>query len=280
MQALIETDIAGFVDLALPWAAREPVLNNVLTTQAEAVRDGRRSYDNALWITVLDNGGDVVGAAMHTPPYNLFVCPMPVDAAQQIAEAIAMTRARPAGVSGDTATAREFVRAWQDAVGASARPGMAARIYRLDAVVPPPPVAGWLRVAERVDHDLLVDWINAFLREAVPGEAHDDVAGVMDGVLADQGGYLWEVDGRPVCYAAARLPAAGVSRIGPVYTPPAHRRRGYAGACVAEVSQRTLDAGAKLCALYTDLSNPTSNGVYQRLGYQPVGDSQEYIFTY
>jgi len=69
----------------------------------------------------------------------------------------------------------------------------------------------------------------------------------------------------------ANAPAFGVARVGPVYTPPEQRRKGYTGAAVAEVSQHFLDAGARVC-LYTDQANPTSNGIYQALGYVAVVD--------
>ncbi len=67
-------------------------------------------------------------------------------------------------------------------------------------------------------------------------------------------------------------------RIGAVYTPPKYRGRGYATACVAALSQRMLDTGLAFCFLYTDLSNPTSNNIYQRLGYHPVRDVVDYHF--
>lgn len=279
MKVLIETDIAGFADTGLPWAIRDPVVNNVLTTQAAAVLGGRRSYADALWITVLDDGGEAVGAAMHTPPYKLFLCPIPAVAVPVLAAAVASVRPGLVGVSGEKATADTFAREWQHVTGADARHGMASRIYSLDSVIAPPPADGELRAAHPADRAVLVEWTGAFMREAVPHEPHDAAEGLVDRMLAD-GAYLWEVDGAPVSYAAVRPPAGGVARIGPVYTPPSRRRRGYAGACVAGVSQRTLDAGAAQCALYTDLSNPTSNGVYQRLGYRPVADSQEYTFVY
>ena len=67
-------------------------------------------------------------------------------------------------------------------------------------------------------------------------------------------------------------------RVNMVYTPPELRRRGYASACVAALSQRMLDSGKKFCFLYTDLSNPTSNKIYQEIGYRPVFDVDEYKF--
>ena len=74
-------------------------------------------------------------------------------------------------------------------------------------------------------------------------------------------------------------PVAGVPRIGPVYTPPAHRRRGYAGTAVAEVSRRALAAGASICMLFTDLGNPTSNKIYAEVGYRRFGEREEYRFS-
>lgn len=78
--------------------------------------------------------------------------------------------------------------------------------------------------------------------------------------------------------AANNYPVAGVVRIGPVFTPPELRGRGYAGVAVAELSRRLLHAGNRACMLYTDLANPTSNSVYQRIGYRPVLDAQQLDF--
>jgi uncharacterized protein len=63
-----------------------------------------------------------------------------------------------------------------------------------------------------------------------------------------------------------------------VYTPPEHRRKGYASACVATLSQTLLNQGYKYCFLFTDLANPTSNHIYEAIGYQSVGDLSDYSF--
>jgi predicted GNAT family acetyltransferase len=88
--------------------------------------------------------------------------------------------------------------------------------------------------------------------------------------------FLWDVDGERVHVTAANPPAYGAARIGPVYTPAEHRGHGYAGAAVAQVSQRLLDEGARPC-LFTDQANPVSNRLYQRLGYEPVVDMADLV---
>jgi predicted GNAT family acetyltransferase len=74
---------------------------------------------------------------------------------------------------------------------------------------------------------------------------------------------------------AATTPAvAGMARITPVYTPPEHRGRGYGAAVTLAVSRAAQEAGAAHVLLFTDLTNSTSNRLYQRIGYRPVSDYQ------
>jgi predicted GNAT family acetyltransferase len=156
---------------------------------------------------------------------------------------------------------------------------MHERLYRLGTLTPPSGVVGTARRAELRDVDLLGDWQLAFLHEAVAAlrPPSDPRPAVQDAVT--QGGLmLWEVDGRPVAYATARRPLAGMSRVGPVYTPAAHRRRGYAGAVTAAAARWALDHGARHVAIFTDLANPTTNRLYPRLGFRPVHDALEVRF--
>jgi predicted GNAT family acetyltransferase len=89
---------------------------------------------------------------------------------------------------------------------------------------------------------------------------------------------IWE-DGDPVCFAGYGGETPNGARIGPVYTPPEHRRRGYGSVLTADLSQRLLDEGRSYCFLYTDSANPTSNRIYQAIGYERVCDSAMYAFV-
>jgi predicted GNAT family acetyltransferase len=84
---------------------------------------------------------------------------------------------------------------------------------------------------------------------------------------------LWEVRGVPVSMAMLRAPAAGVSRIGPVFTPQDRRRNGFGSAATAAAAELAVRRGVTDVVLFADLANPTSNAIYQNIGFQAVADS-------
>jgi predicted GNAT family acetyltransferase len=153
------------------------------------------------------------------------------------------------------------------------------RLYRLDAVIPPQTVQGRARRAALADKALIMQWLAQFHDEATPDNPAEDVAVVVERRLAHAETWLWCVDGAPVSLAGCTRPAAGLARVGPVYTPLQHRRYGYGAAVTAHASQAALDAGAAQVALYADLANPTSNAIYQRIGYLPDHDAEERSFA-
>jgi uncharacterized protein len=204
------------------------------------------------------------------------------EALQQLVADLAGDIPDLSGVLGPSAVAEAFAWRWAERRGRLARRGMATRIFQLDTVTPAPAVAGALRPATAADLDLLVSWVAAFTRETGQrGEA--DEARARAGVsrtIAAGGLHLWEVEGAgPVSMANSTGATPSGIRINMVYTPPELRRRGYASACVGALSQAMLDAGRRFCFLYTDLANPTSNHIYQELGYRPVADADTYDFT-
>jgi hypothetical protein len=149
----------------------------------------------------------------------------------------------------------------------------------LTAVRPPRPVAGRSRIAAFEDRDLLLAWVEAFKQEALGAADPADVVADVDRWIARRGKavHLWE-DGEIVSLCGVGGPTPNGIRIGPVYTPPGLRGRGYASALVAAVSQAELDAGRTFVFLFTDLANPTSNHIYQEIGYEPVRDFDDWRF--
>ncbi|THA25640.1 GNAT family N-acetyltransferase [Streptomyces sp. RKND-216] len=222
--------------------------------------------------------GEVAGAFLRTPPYPVALSAMPEEAAAALPAALAGRDPAPPGVNGPAAVAEVFAAAYRRVNGGDVRVLRRERLFRLGTLRPPQPApAGRARTATAADRDLLVAWWAAFRRDAgLPSSG--------DGRMIDDrigGGrlMLWETGPDPVAMAAMGAPAAGAARVGPVYTPKAQRGRGYGGAVTAALSQAALDAGAREVLLFTDLANPTSNALYQRLGYRPRGDYTSYAFA-
>ncbi|HEY9626930.1 MAG TPA: GNAT family N-acetyltransferase [Coleofasciculaceae cyanobacterium] len=148
---------------------------------------------------------------------------------------------------------------------------------RLNQVEPVTTAKGYLRLATPGDRPLLLKWVAAFNAE-IDIMSDEEIKRRVDVELKRQSTYLWE-DGVPVSMVGGRQFSSTAARIAPVYTPPEHRRKGYATAGVAALSQKLLDQGCDRCFLFTNLANPTSNAIYQKIGYRPVCDWHEYSFN-
>ncbi|MBT2457846.1 GNAT family N-acetyltransferase [Streptomyces sp. ISL-86] len=272
------SDLAAYLTAAGPAVAAEPVVNTALLTVTDALeRRGLEAFgaDDAPvfgWWTA--PGGAVAGGLLCTPPFPLLLGALPEEAVRALGAALS-TEPLLAGVGGFNARkadARALAEAWGKPTAVTEE----TRLYRLAALVAPDPApSGRARRAAEADLPLLLDWSQAFRREAgVPGAASE--AGLRDR-LAYGGLLLWEDAGGPVSMAGFTRPIASVARVGPVYTPAERRGRGYAAGVTYAVSEAAYAAGALEVLLFTDLANPTSNGVYQRLGYTPVEDRAEVV---
>ena len=230
------------------------------------------------YLVSVEEAGNLVAVAVQTPPYKLVLSKVSNPAALDliIRDARRHLSCLP-GVSGLVAEVQAFVEAWQTLTNQSAQLAMQMRIHQLTEVQPLPAVNGMLRRATEADRPLLIDWFEAFIAEAI-ASLGGDAKQMVDAALKKQRLYLWE-DAVPVSFAGSNAALSTAARIGPVYTPPLFRRQGYATALVTALSQQLLDQGCDRCYLFTDLTNPTSNHIYQTIGYRPVCDWEEYSFA-
>ncbi|MER5752407.1 GNAT family N-acetyltransferase [Streptomyces sp. NPDC002088] len=275
--------VDAFLDRAGTFLHARPALHTVFLTVTEALRTrGPYVYgDEAPVFGVLEGEKGEVGAAFfRTPPQRLTLTPLTKEQAGTLARWFAGA-GHPAlpGVSADQATAAAFTEAWQHATGATAMLHQSKRLYRLGTLTPPRPAPpGRARIATARDRDHLARRHVEFA-ESVGAEPQRDPGAWVDARLAHDGLTLWETpDGTPVSLAGVTPRVAGQVRVAPVYTPAPLRGRGYAGAVTAEVSRVAQTGGAGEVLLFTDLANPTSNGLYQRIGYEPVRDFAVYDF--
>jgi hypothetical protein len=273
-------DLGEYFAAAGDFLQSRPVQNTIQLAAMETLRARGNSAFGEIaplfgwWSSA---GGTGQSAFMHTPPFPALLTPLPAGSAVPLARALTARRRQLAGVNAGPGDAAGFAAAWEDLTGETARVYRRSRLFRLGELLPPTPrPAGAARAAAAADRNLLESWFAAFAAEI--GNSAGPIPGIVDDRLSYGGLTLWEVGGSAVSLAGVTRPAAGVVRVGPVYTPPGQRQRGYAGAATAAVSQAALEAGAKQVVLFTDLANPTSNALYQRLGYQPVEDRAELSF--
>jgi uncharacterized protein len=228
---------------------------------------------------VVRNHGEVNGFALRSPlTFAATVTPMAAPAIAALVDTVVADAPDLPGISGEAGTVAAFAGYWAERARVCAQPLEAQRLYKLDGAPNARPAPGSLRLARVADADVLVEWSKDFQAEI--GLPHPgDIAEVTRRRILGARLWVWEdQDDQPVSAAGATGAVAGVTRVNFVYTPPEHRRQGYASACVSALSAHLRVAEANTCVLYAQLTNPTSNGVYCSIGYRPVIEVLLYRF--
>jgi GNAT superfamily N-acetyltransferase len=273
-------DPRTFKALAEPFYASDTLRHTVALTVMARFLDGQRTPMPHM--TTLHDEDKLIGVAFRTPPWPIIPSGLPTDPGllDSFVERWLEHDPELPGVHGPRENAEALAEAWARHTNGTVREAMAGRLFRLGELVLPT-TSGVARQATVDDTDLLIKWhtdfeleAHGYLRdaEAIPA-AIRRMFELGDSVV------IWEDHGEPVAWAVASTPLGGMSRVGPVYTPPDHRAHGYGSAVTAAVSRHARAAGAGDVILFTDLANPTSNSIYQKIGYRPVYDSTEIEFT-
>ncbi|HVN60597.1 MAG TPA: GNAT family N-acetyltransferase [Gaiellaceae bacterium] len=274
-------DAEGFLRSAGDFLAAREAEHNLLLGLAGRLRANPHTYGEAdPYFAVVEDGGRVVAAALRTPPYNLILSETGDPAAYgALAKDAHDVFADLPGVSGPASAIGTFLSTREALTGERAQLVMSQGIYAATEVVAAREVGGRMREAAAPDRELLLDWLGAFMREAIPGDSPENATAFLEHNAADPDGriVLWE-DGGSVSLAACQSRTPHGIRIGPVYTPPELRRRGYASALTAELTRQLLSGGYDFCFLYTDLANPTANSIYRQIGYRPVTEVEQWRF--
>ena len=252
--------------------ASDPVQHNLILTLLYE----RVAYPEPGRYWVATDGGAVVGVAFQSPlDFFASLTPTSPEAVAALVDVIAESAVTLPGVIGEAATAARFAGQWTERRGSAAFPVEGQRIYELVRAPQATAAGGRMREATLDDRDLILAWTRSFFIDV--GEDARDLEPMVERRLEAGQFWLWE-DSGPASMAANSEPVEGVVRVQAVYTPPERRNRGYAGACVAGLSERMQEAGYH-CILYTDLGNPTSNSVYRRFGYRAVAEGLRYRFA-
>ena len=247
---------------------------NVLATVLMNVLDGtREDSSSAVFAYGLDDRDEVQFAALRTPPFPWLASPLSAGA-EELVPMWLQADPEVERVVAVSQTARVIAAAWAERTGGTTRRTMREAMHILEEVRDPlHPAPGELRLADAAERSLLVGWMREFVAETgIAGAAQAE--SMVDATMRREGLLVWD-DGQAVAMLGVNREVAGVVRVGPVYTPPPQRRRGYAGSAVAAASRRALSQGAERCMLYTDLDNPTSNKIYAEVGYRRSADWEE-----
>ena len=278
MQVRRFLDRGSFLGRAEAFLMRAEVENIVMLSLGEPPGAPSPPLGEDSYLAVVEDGGEVVACALRVPPDRVLISRARQDALEHLVGDLASKYTTLPGVHGPEPDVSQFAELWSRRLGTPARLGMRLRLFETRGVEPREArPSGTLRVAEEVDLPTIAEWARAFHSDADPYNPSDPDEEARRRV-GRRSVFVWD-DGRPVSMAAwAGRTGRGV-RVNFVYTPPEYRRRGFASACVADLTQRLLTEGHAFCCLFTDLANPTSNSIYQKIGYRPVCDMSDFILN-
>ncbi len=255
-----------------------PALHNTLLTMAEKMRTSTPPPPGSPVLGRLERGGEVRAVLYRSR--GVVVSSLTPEQADELAGHLIALGQSPVGVTAERDTAAAFAEAWHRRTGSRPAPPVRLHLYRLGTLTPPDPSPpGRGRSLGERDHEDVMRWCRDFaaaVNKDVTVNA-DTWAGTR---FAEKRYTFWETpDGTPVSMAGATPPVAGMVRVDPVYTPAHLRGHGYAAAVTTHVTRTALTAGATDIVLHTDPSNPTSNALYQRLGYLHLTDMAVHDLT-
>ena len=282
MEVLRPGDAVEFLRLAGALLERDEARNQLPLGIAGTILALPDAYD-VVHFWVVRDGGEPVAAAVRTEPFNLVLGDPSFDAAlPPLLDAVLADDPGVPGIVGNVPFVERAAARLADGSERTAERILAQGVYGLTGVHEVVRAPGGWRATDASDRGFVVGWLREFADESLPDpeqsfrlmERHLESRFAVEGT----GFWVWENEGAPVSLAgfSGRTPT-GI-RIGPVYTPPEHRRRGYATTLVADLSAWLLDQGHRACFLYTDLANPTSNRIYVEIGYERVCDAMEFVF--
>jgi len=269
-----------FLNLAEPLFEKEEAQYNLIWSIASSLAEGRRLDPKPPVFIRIEHDRKTIACALQASPHGLLLTTATQSEVNLMVTSLRERKIDVISAIGPALTVQHFADSWVTLTGKKARILMKQRMYQLTKVTFPQSPGGQMVQAESVHIPQVEEWMEAFAREAVPNDPDSflrfrQAAGsrILSGDF-----FLWDT-GKDFVSAACLSGATkrGV-RISMVFTPPSCRNKGYASALVAHLAHYILQSGKDFCVLYTDELNPTSNGIYQKIGFKPIGDSIYYRF--
>ncbi|MGH7179937.1 MAG: GNAT family N-acetyltransferase [Tepidisphaeraceae bacterium] len=279
MRVREHTDPSGFNRQILPLLLEHECENCIQLGILGRLVEGKSQPapgDGPPLLLSVDDGDKPVSAAIQTRPHAILVSRCEPEAADALLNELARRKWNGLGVVAPVPTIDDLERRWSQWSGRPARLFRALRAFQTTRVIEPPALPGALRQAVESDIPLVTKWFAGFARDI--NEPADDRPDIARRGIDESRVYLW-VDDQPRAMIAWAGPTPNGIRVNQVYTPPEFRGRGYATSATAALTRQLL-ATRRFCFLFTDLANPTSNAIYQRIGYEPVADLRHVSFDH
>lgn len=284
MQLKVYAEAGVFLERVRPILEKDEAANSLMLGTVSMAAENPGIFGDPLYLALVEDGEKIPLIAIKTPrfkllPYSDTPSSLPDECLDLLAADLAARGLEMPGVEGLEELTSRFAPRWVAHRGGRLHQGKRLGVFELTEVTPPRPVPGIFRAAQPEDVALLTEWVVAFQEEALGQPPQGDVLGQVQRRIEAGNLFVWEDEtDRVVTMAGRARPTRHGATVNSVYTPPELRGKGYASNCVAALSQFVLDSGKRFATLFTDLANPTSNSIYQKMGYKHLLDYDEIIF--
>jgi len=285
MEARFYEEVDDFYDIAYPFLLAREAENNLLLTILISLKENFHDIEKERPLMFsLKDSDDVKLISLRTPPHDLLISYTDnLDTIEVLVEELLKRNEKLPGVLSFKEAADKFAKLWCEENSLKPNLFRKERIYKLVEVSKDTIGKRQFSVASKTHQSIVIKWAGEIMKEALADTTEDDIEQTTNQLRKEfeenkSKMFLLFDNNEPVSMVRKAGKTPNGNFVNLVYTPPYLRRKGYATECVAKLSKQLLEEGNKYCFLFTDLSNPTSNSIYQKIGYRPVIDENHYKF--
>ncbi|TQR12545.1 GNAT family N-acetyltransferase [Psychrobacillus lasiicapitis] len=264
-----------FATVATPFLEKNEDKFSLFLGVLQAIKDGK--YEDP-YMSTIEEEGELLALFQMTSPHPLNIIFVNEDRMEECID-LSINELIEQSISINSIIsvkewAYAFAKKWQEKTGESFSVLMDQGLYRLDQIDESLETSpGTWRYATNEDALLIEKWYSQFEEDTkLPKTAPVEIKKRVKAMLDAKEVFLWENEGRIVSMMKKARPTANGVTVSLVFTPKEERKKGYARTMVAAGSNELLKE-FKFCVLYTDMLNPTSNKIYQEIGYKKLIDS-------
>jgi predicted GNAT family acetyltransferase len=282
MEVVFPKDAHSFLQMSQKALEEDEINGNLIFGLSNTLLKNENTYGKeAPLYSIVYKNNEISLIGLMTPPRNLLLYEnknLDSGIMEYFVENLYSRNIHIPGVIGEKNIAKLFMEKWTKIKNSNFKINMNLRVFKLTKVEEYIKPVGLFRKAEERDIECIIEFITNFSSETKEPNSSSRIKEMAENGIVNNEIYVWD-NKNIVSMAKKQRPTKHGMAVGGVYTPLEHRYKGYATALVAELSQNILNSGKLFCTLYTDLSNPTSNSRYQKIGYKPIYDHISYEFN-